>query len=78
MAICSTDFLGFPGVLCDKVRAKVPSIPSQNIIIGATHTHSAPDCYGFPDRTGKSALNLEYINTICKKLADAINEAINK
>jgi hypothetical protein len=78
VAICSTDFLGFPGVLCDKVRAKVPSIPPQNILIGATHTHSAPDCYGFPDRTGKSALNLEYINTICKKLADAINEAINK
>jgi hypothetical protein len=78
VAICSTDFLGFPGVLCDKVRAKVPSIPPQNILIGATHTHSAPDCYGFPDRTGKSALDLEYVNIVCEKLADAINEAIGK
>ena len=78
VAICSTDFLGFPGVLCDKVRAKVPSIPPQNILIGATHTHSAPDCYGFPDRTGKSALDLEYVNQVCEKLADAINEAIGK
>jgi hypothetical protein len=78
VAICSTDFLGFPGVLCDKVRAKVPSIPPQNILIGATHTHSAPDCYGFPDRTGKSGIDLEYVNTVCTKLADAINEAIDK
>ncbi|MDT8301833.1 MAG: hypothetical protein RQ760_10150 [Sedimentisphaerales bacterium] len=76
VAICSTDFLGFPGVLCDKVRAKVPSIPPQNILIGATHTHSAPDCYGFPDRTGTSALDLEYVNNVCEKLAEAINEAI--
>lgn len=78
VAICSTDFLGFPGVLCDKVRAKVPSIPPQNILIGATHTHSAPDCYGFPDRTGKSGIDLEYVNQVCAKLADAINEAIDK
>jgi hypothetical protein len=78
VAICSTDFLGFPGVLCDKVRAKVPSIPPQNILIGATHTHSAPDCYGFPDRTGKSGIDLGYVNNVCTKLADAINEAIDK
>jgi len=76
VAICSADFLGFPGVLCDKVRAKVSSIPPQNILIGATHTHSAPDCYGFPDRTGKSGIDLEYVNQVCNKLADAINEAI--
>jgi hypothetical protein len=78
VAICSTDFLGFPGILCDKVRAKVPSIPPQNILIGATHTHSAPDCYGFPDRTGKSGIDLDYVNDVCKKLADAINEAAGK
>jgi hypothetical protein len=78
VAICSTDFLGFPGVLCDKVRAKVPSIPPRNILIDATHTHSAPDCYGFPDRTGKSGIDLEYVNSVCTKLADAINEAVTK
>jgi hypothetical protein len=77
VAICSTDFLGFPGVLCDKVRTRVPSIPPNNILIGATHTHSAPDCYGFPDRTGQSGIDLEYVNNVCTKLADAINEAID-
>jgi len=78
LAICSTDFLGFPGVLCDKVRAKIPSIPPQNILIGATHTHSAPDCYGFPNRTGKSGIDLKYVNNVCAKLADAVNEAADK
>jgi len=78
VAICSTDFLGFPGVLCDKVRARVTVIPPQNILIGATHTHSAPDCYGFPDRSGKSGIDIEYVNCVCAKLAHAINEAIAK
>jgi len=76
VAICSTDFLGFPGPLCNRVRARVPGIPPQNILIGATHNHSAPDCYGFPDETGKTAADVEYIGGVCDKLADAINEAV--
>ncbi|MHC4743851.1 MAG: hypothetical protein ACYS8Z_18195 [Planctomycetota bacterium] len=76
VAICSTDFLGFPGVLCEKVRSKVSGIPGENILIGATHTHSAPDCYGFPNEEGKTAADLEYLDSVCNKLADAINQAV--
>src|SRR5881409_1117754 len=47
VAIVSADFLGFPAVLGNRVRAGVTTIAPQNILIGATHTHSAPDCYGF-------------------------------
>jgi hypothetical protein len=78
VAICSTDFLGFPGVLCNKVRSRVPGIGPENILIGATHTHSAPDCYGFPDRTGKTGADLAYLDDVCAKLADAINEAVGR
>ena len=78
VAICSTDFLGFPGVLCNRVRARVSSIPPKNILIGATHTHSAPDCYGFPNESGKTSFDIEYVNGVCAKLADAINEAVDK
>ncbi|MHC4323454.1 MAG: hypothetical protein ACYSUX_04180, partial [Planctomycetota bacterium] len=78
VAICSTDFLGFPGVLCGKVRRQVPGIKPENIIIAATHNHSGPDCYGFPDGSGKTSADIEYINGVCKKLADAINEAGGK
>jgi hypothetical protein len=76
ISICSTDFLGFPGVLCEKVRRQVPGIPPENILIGATHNHSAPDMYGFPDQTGKTTADLEYIDRVCEKLAEAINETV--
>ena len=86
VAICSTDFLGFPGVLCNKVCRQhrkaflkgVPGIDPKNILIAATHNHSGPDCYGFPDSSGKTAADIEYLNGVCKKLADAINEAVGK
>ncbi|MHC4228000.1 MAG: hypothetical protein ACYSW0_11290 [Planctomycetota bacterium] len=76
ISICSTDFLGFPGVLCEKVRKLVPDIPPENILIGATHNHSAPDCYGFPDQTGKTTADIKYLDSVCAKLADAINATV--
>jgi len=75
VAFVGSDFLGFPAVLGDRVRAKVPGIPPQNILIGATHTHSAPDCYGFPDQTGQFAADLKYLEMVCARMAEAINEA---
>ena len=59
VAFVSTDFLGVPAVLGDGVRRKVKSIPSGHILIGATHTHSAPDCYGFPNGKGGTDADLE-------------------
>jgi hypothetical protein len=76
VALCSTDFLGFPSVLGNKVRSRVSGIPAQNILIGATHCHSAPDCYGFPDQSGRTTADVEYLDSICAKLADALNEAV--
>lgn len=76
IAICSTDFLGFPSVLGEKVRKQVPGIAPQNILISATHNHSGPDCYGFPDQNGKTAVDIKYLESVCARLADAINEAV--
>lgn len=78
VAICSVDFLGFPGPLCDKIRAAVKDIPAKNILIGSTHTHSAPDCYGFPNGKGGTAADMKYIESVCARLAEAINEAAGK
>ena len=75
VAIVGADFLGFPATLGNKVRAMVPDISPENILIGVTHTHSAPDCYGFPDRKGKTSADLDYLNSVCRKMAAAINEA---
>jgi hypothetical protein len=76
VAIVSADFLGFPAVLGDRVRAAVKEIPAQNILIGATHTHSAPDCYGFPDGAGGTARDAKYVEQVCVRMADAIHEAL--
>jgi hypothetical protein len=78
VAIVGADFLGFPAVLGDKVRAAVKTIAPQNILIGATHTHSGPDCYGFPDGKGGTGANLKYLESVCARMADAIQDAAAK
>ena len=75
VAFVSCDFLGFPSVLGNKVRAAVKAVPPQNILIGATHTHSAPDCYGFPDGKGGTASDPKYLQLVCARMAEAITEA---
>lgn len=77
VAIVGLDFLGFPKVLGDRIRAAVPGIPPENILIGSTHTHSGPDCYGFVDQQGNHHADLEYLDWVCKQTAEALNEAID-
>ena len=75
IAIVSIDNLGVPKVVGDRIRALVPKIKAENIVIGATHTHSAPDVYGFADENGNSGTDLKYIDMLVEKSAEAINEA---
>jgi hypothetical protein len=78
VAFVSTDFLGFPAVLGEKAKSQIKRIPPENILIGATHTHSAPDCYGFPDGKGGTAADLKYLDWVCGRVAEAVNEASAK
>ena len=78
VAIVSLDLIGFPSVLGDRVRAKVSRIPADHILIGSTHTHSAPDCYAFPDGKGGHTGDLAYMASVCDKAAEAVNEAIDR
>ncbi len=75
VAFVVLDVLGFPSVLADRVRAQVPSIPGHNILVAATHTHSAPDCYAFPDGKGGHTGDLKYIDYVCQQAAAAIKAA---
>lgn len=75
VALVSVDFLGWPAVLGDRARAKVQGIPAENILIGATHTHSAPDPYAFPDEAGRTDADLAYLGTVADRIAEAVNEA---
>ncbi|MBM4000099.1 MAG: hypothetical protein FJ297_11280 [Planctomycetes bacterium] len=78
VAIVSLDLLGFPSVLADRVRAKIEGIPEEHILIGATHTHSAPDCYAFPDGKGGHTADLKYIDLVCEQASAAIQDAIGR
>lgn len=75
VAIVSGDFLGIPAVHIDKIRALVPDIPGENIMMGATHSHSSADLYGFPNEKGEFNPNFEYMDLVVKKAAEAIQEA---
>ncbi len=77
VAIVGIDVLGFPAVLGDRVRALVPRLPPQQILIAATHTHSAPDCYAFPDGKGGHTGNLAWMDDVVRKTAEAVNEALD-
>ncbi len=76
VAIVSIDNLGWSAALGDRSRKLIKGIPPENILIGATHTHSAPDAYAFPDETGKSYADLAYLDWCVGQIADAVNEAV--
>lgn len=78
VAIVSVDNLGWSSALGDRSRALIKGIAPQNILIGATHTHSAPDAYGFPDEQGRSHADLKYLDWCVEQIADAVNEAIEE
>jgi hypothetical protein len=78
VAVVALDLLGFPSVLGDRVRAKVNRIPAQNILIASTHTHSAPDCYAFPDGDGGHTGDLKYMDFVCDRATLAITAALDQ
>lgn len=76
VAIVSIDNLGWPAFFGDQARKLVAGIKPENIMIGATHAHSAPDAYGFPDEEGKINSDKPYLNWCVQQMAAAINEAV--
>lgn len=79
VAFVGLDLLGFPSVLCDRVRQKVPALAAENVMIGSTHTHSAPDCYAFPlpGTAGGHTANLDYIDFVVERAAEALQAAVD-
>ncbi|GGM97564.1 hypothetical protein GCM10010967_34240 [Dyadobacter beijingensis] len=78
IAIVNVDNLGWPAALGNKSRKLIRGIPPENVLIGATHTHSGPDAYGFPNEKGESFADLAYLDSCVQLIADAVNEATGK
>jgi hypothetical protein len=76
IAIVNIDNLGWSSILGNKSRALIKGIAPENILIGSTHTHSAPDAYAFPDEQGKTGADLKYLDWCTQQIADAVNEAM--
>lgn len=76
VAFVGVDFLGFPAALGNRIRKAVPEIPPDHILIGASHTHSAPDCYAFPDGKGGTFADLNYLDSVVSRVAAALHDAI--
>ncbi len=77
VAVCCLDLLGFPAVLCQRVRQQVKGVPAENILIASTHTHSGPDAYAFPDGKGGHTGDLKYIDFVVQQAAAAIQAAVD-
>ena len=78
VAIVGIDNIGWPAYLGDRSRKLIKDIAPENVLIGVTHTHSAPDAYGFPDENGNTGADLDYLNWCVQQIADAVNEAASK
>ena len=78
VAIVSIDNLGWPAYLGDRSRKLINDVKPENVLIGVTHTHSAPDAYAFADENGNHGADLKYLDWCVKQVADAVNEAVGK
>lgn len=78
IAIVSVDNLGWPAYLGDRSRKLIKGIAPENVLIGATHAHSAPDAYGFTDEKGNTGADIKYLDWCVTQIADAVNEAVAK
>ncbi|MCA9438512.1 MAG: hypothetical protein KC978_22200, partial [Candidatus Omnitrophica bacterium] len=76
VALVSLDFIGFPTPLCERIRDRIKNVPREGVLIGSTHTHSAPDIYAFPDEEGNIHADLDYIDWVCTQAAEAVDEAV--
>ncbi|MBA4150198.1 MAG: hypothetical protein H0X66_18980 [Verrucomicrobia bacterium] len=79
MAIVICDLLGVSKELCDAARSIIHaenSIPEENILIAATHTHSASSALG-PDRFAHTQELDEYQKYVVRRVADGVRRALN-
>ena len=77
----SVDATGL-GAICEQadkaLREARPDIPVDNVIIGATHTHTAMSFYNFEETfpDGSSLYSSKYVNEhFCNMLIEAVGEA---
>lgn len=77
LALVVCDLLGIPMNLCDAARAQIEKqtgIPADNILLCATHTHSASSALG-SDRFSVHQELDEYQQFVVRRIADGVQRA---
>ncbi len=77
IAIASLDLIGLLPTHVAAIRAKVADLPLSNLVIAATHVHSAPDTIGLWGLPGRSGIDPGYISYVQTQAAAAINAALD-
>ncbi|MCL5283288.1 MAG: hypothetical protein M1330_01040 [Armatimonadetes bacterium] len=79
VALLIADLLGVPRHLGQKIKRATHPIPSSQLLIGATHTHSAPDTYGLwgPD-LGTSGVDKIWLEEIIHKLGRLVDDTFSR
>ncbi len=75
IALLIVDLLGVPRHLGQRIKRATHSIQSSHLLIGATHTHSAPDPYGLwgPDLC-TSGVDERWIEEMIHKLSRLVDD----
>lgn len=79
LAIVVTDLLGIHRVVSDEARkliAEKSGIPKENVLISATHTHSASSALGKNRLQPDQQLD-EYQQFVAQRIADGVQRALN-
>lgn len=79
LALVTCDLLGIHRHLSDQAReliTEATGIPRENVLISATHTHSAVSALGSNAGDPKEPLN-EYQQFVAERIADGVTRALN-
>jgi hypothetical protein len=75
MAIVACDLIGLSNYRVRRIRARIHSVPAENVLIAATHVHSGPDTLGLwgkaPLSTGLDPVYLERLEAQVVAAVDA-------
>jgi neutral ceramidase len=81
LALVVCDLLGLHRSVCERAKEliqKEAGIPSTNVLISGTHTHSATSAIGGTPRSYVSDMELgEYQKFVARRIADGVRRAVN-
>src|SRR2546430_10921304 len=74
VALVSCDAIGISRYTGQKIRALVKSVPTANVLVGATHTHSGADTQGlWGPNSQTSGVDRAWLDDVVHRVAELID-----